>query len=187
MTENFISIISSSFFASLFTVLITNYLKKRHQERDYKNKYYEKILDKRIKAYDDLDSLINEFTTFAKVEDGKILIHSFFLTKKTYLKATKILNENISNTFWLSNEASNILSKLQVFIINKVDNEIFQNIESYDQSELHSKRKKHFEDIRSFVKELKLIAKKDVKALHKINSFFNKELDVKEQFRLDLN
>jgi hypothetical protein len=162
-----LTILTSSVVTSVVTAFLTAYFQKRLQKSDYKLKYFEKVTDRRLDAYE----LANQITSFLKVmtaEDnspwpvimGSIDFYNDFMAK---LAMTTLHN------IWFSDMLSDKLTELNVYLKNIETEYQFKTDE-----EIQNAGKKCLPKLRLLSKEIRHIIDKDYKSLNDIDSFNKK-------------
>lgn len=176
-TNIILTIISSSVLASILTSLFN----LRLQNLNYKKDYYKKLLDKRLDAYETLNNLTKELSTFVQFND--YVIHGFMCTEQFNTDFISKLDRTISKSFWLDNKTSEKLTELNVFLLNNVSNNIDEFLSTEKKKEKYQELGHiHFEEIRAYNNSLKLSIQKELKNLYKINDFFSQSNKKEKSF-----
>ncbi len=163
-TEKIILTILTS---SVITAFLTAYFQKRLQKSDYKLKYFEKVTERRLDAYE----LANQITSFLKVMTaensspwpvimGSIDFYNDFMAK---LAMTTLHN------IWFSDMLSDKLTELNVYLKNIETEYQFKTDE-----EIQNTGKKCLSKLRLLSKDITEIIHKDYKSLNDIDSFNKK-------------
>lgn len=104
------------------TILITNlatwYISNQKSKYNFKLEYHKMIIEKRMKAYDELQILINELDqnfVFDSV-DGQHLVHYIF-DKSDLLEIKRLMLETFKYTLWYSNEMKQLFTRLNKLFI----------------------------------------------------------------------
>lgn len=163
-----IAIISSSVVAAVLTSIINWLLVKQN----YKNDYYKIILEKRINAYENMNSLVSEMSVLTNM--GDYLIPTICFTVESFDNFQIKLALSVSDGFWLSSELSSKLSETNVYLLNNISNKISTDPRKIDIDEKYNESGKlELEQVRAFRKSLQTIMNSDFKKLYDVRSFLN--------------
>lgn len=155
--------------SSLLSAGLTAFVNWVIQKRSYRNEYYKKLLDRRIDAYEEVENLVARLTGMVNVGGGKVcnlICHMGYDTFATFLISIMI---PIRKAFWLSDDLAGMLTELNVFLINEIDNKIDENGDSGKQ--LIELGILNVESIRTYRKNIQSQLYKDLKDLHNIKKF----------------
>jgi hypothetical protein len=149
------------------------------KEKDYQNDFFKKIIDKRLKAWEEAEALMGMLLN-TKVDrgDGKRLLH-YFDDKEVFDKILLSMRLLAGKSFWLGKEFSSHLrifnraltqARRECIKLDEVGEEII------DEKMLYEAGKKHYLECVDLLNELVLILGRRIIVLHNIEDFF-KELD----------
>lgn len=144
---------------TLITTLIVNRVSYRHE-------YYKMIIEKRIKAYNNVEHLV----TAIKSDSFKHVLDSIDSNRVSLLQP--IMDDiklSKSETLWLSKEMKKALNDLdETVFLFELEN--FENVDFKKGSQFHT-------DICNKIPMIEKIIKKDMMSLHKVGSFLrNKQI-----------
>lgn len=167
-TKIILAILSSS----VLSAVLTSFINWRIHNSNYKKDYYKKLLDKRLDAYESLNTLIINLSSVVYTEKG--FIQALFCGTIGFKVFNSELHKAIDKSFWLDDLTSHKLTELSAFIFNNVSGCIDDNLEedilTQKYLELGIKYYNEIEDYKNFLKET---MNKELKELYKINNFFN--------------
>ena len=172
MTKIIIAVISSS----VLSAILTSIFNWRLHNANYKKDYYKKILDKRLDAFEKVQSLTGKLSIQAQLDDCVIPTMSY--NEEFYQAFVFFLSTTIDSSFWLDNETSSKLTELNVFLLNNFSNNINHNLdEDLKAYKYQTLGNVHSDKLRQFRKDLQSLINKELKHLHKVDKFFSKNKD----------
>lgn len=136
---------------------------------NYKREYYKKILDRRLDAYEEVETIINTLSTFIRTDNGVLCP---FVCMGGESRRTDFLIQVLktsSKSLWLSQEISGLITELNVFMLNDIDNHISPTGD-YD-AQLEQLGIKHAADFRRLRERLQVALYSDLKTLSDIPRF----------------
>lgn len=166
------SLFSGAIIGALITAvigaLLTGYFNIKTKDKEYRNSYSKMILEKRLYAYEELNSLINSLYTSALDGDDSKAYHIIFHSEDRFKNFLKDVYSITFIKFWLSDRTNNYLQKLFtefqmcLDLIDNGENVIFIGKKEY----------KFIGEIRDNLEQSLL---NDMKELYKIDKFFNEK------------
>jgi len=165
-------VLTSSFLSSVLTSAI-NWL---IQKNNYKNEYYKKILDRRLDAYENVETLIASMKVLIHSESGQLCNDFCSFGKSKFDGYMNSIVLVITKSLWLNPEISNLLSEYNVFLLQNIEYKIDKNINCDD--ELERLGILNRDKIQDFRHKIENLLYKDLKNLHKIKAFFAQKRDL---------
>jgi len=143
---------------------------------NYKNDFYKKILDKRIFAYESLNTIVGRLSILTQIDEGVV---PFICYDRNSLDNFQIdLASIISLSFWLSPNTSGKLTELNVYLQNNISNKLNSEKSLHVQNnEIKNLGVAHIEKIRTFRIELQDFMYEDISKMHKVANFFKRGED----------
>lgn len=114
--ENASIILTSSVFAAVISAGVSALLSIVLKNKDYRNDYYKKVIDKRIKAAESLENFLHIFTTVTTIAQEEVSICTFFIQshhsyKEKFMSEddefAKAVQDVSSQILWLSKNSFN--------------------------------------------------------------------------------
>ncbi|MEM9672125.1 MAG: hypothetical protein ACFB15_32165 [Cyclobacteriaceae bacterium] len=168
------SIILAVLSSSLLAAGLTGFINWRLQKQNYKREYYKKLLDKRIKAYEAVEGIVEQLYGQVQIEDGRLCPKICASGQEYFWRFVFDLYSSINNSTWLSSGTGRLLTEFNAFLLQSIDHRIDENAD-YD-SQLLRIGAEQLEQVRDFREKLKLLLYQDFRTLHRIDSFVkNKE------------
>ena len=115
----FTIILSSAVISGLVSAAISGWFNLRSKQNEYANGYYKLILERRLAAYEEIDSLIDSIK-IAVVDTDNRPHHRLFSIDDNRLGVYKTLDRTMSKSLWLSDELFNITRELNLLVFEKV-------------------------------------------------------------------
>jgi hypothetical protein len=81
------------------------------KDRDYKYAFYQKVIDKRLTAWQNAETIINKASATVVVLGKEIEMPAFFISDKAFLEMLTMLRGYQISSIWLSVEYANALSE----------------------------------------------------------------------------
>ncbi|RZK33035.1 MAG: hypothetical protein EOO61_16055 [Hymenobacter sp.] len=159
--------------ASITAALIAFFSKNK----DFKNDYYKRIIDKRLKAYEEVELIIFSLRRTAIVRRSpgspNEEVGSVFLNEKAFDAFVDSLHEVIKKGLWLSTqsrieliELNNKLLTIKIAIKPDYEDKVF------DKDKLIEEGIRNFSDIEVIRKNLNAIFVREVIDMQNVKSFF---------------
>lgn len=167
--------------SSVISAGLTSWVNWLIQRNNYKNDFFKKLLDKRLSAYEQVESLIGILRPLIHYEQGRLC--NLFLThgKEHFDNFVISLAATSFNSIWLNEKISDKITEFNVFIIQEIDYQIDEN-KNVDE-ELIRLGIMNREKIKSFRLEFEKLLYNDLKNLHKLKPFL-KNLKIDKQYSL---
>lgn len=167
LSASVIAAIISSALNSLFGFISTRYFKKE----DYKNKFYELIINKRLQVYENLLSTVNKLYMLSPSDtDGKIMIHIFY--NENLLNNFKAeLEDNKNVKLWIGESTGKYVQDLSIYLYNKTA-ELSKTNEHDKDSKLENIGYNDFQKVRDIRDNIINSMATELRELHNIDSFF---------------
>lgn len=165
-STQFLSLVISS---SVLSAILTSFVSWRIHYYSYRNDYYKKILDKRIEAYEHVQRLLSMLKGSVQINGKGVCILYLSLGHEKYTDLLFNIISAIHNSFWISDETGEMLTELNVFMINSIDNALDEN-DDLD-AQLVELGIKFRDEIRSRRFNIENQLYKDFSTLHKIEKF----------------
>jgi hypothetical protein len=148
------------------SAVVSYYVSLFLKDKEYKNDYYKKVIDKRMAAYQYVENLILELQYYTVGNDGR-KFHPVFLDTEKYKVFFTHLKTAVKSGIWLSNNAESQLSHLNKVIFDASMKADFSKVE-----DLIEAGKANYEIIRSMNGKLKEMLRYDLHHMHDAERFF---------------
>ena len=180
--------------SSLFSAVVTTGANYYFKKQDYKRDYYKKIIDKRLKAYEELETFMGGFCLKHEVYNpilDKNEVKSFevlhcFTYEDGLKKANTDLLEVLKHSLWFSDEISENLSKINAFVCEvgiAIEDPSSPIISEINKSDLLGKLKGDdlivymghiiFDDMQKHLNALGAAINNDLKEMHNVEKFLS--------------
>lgn len=172
--------LASAAIATVVSGVVSSVVSLLVKDKEYKNDYYKKVIDKRIRAIEALENYAILFNTNRKKTKNNIEIryHNIFLNEN-HQEALKNGIENIASSgLWLSDNTIKCIKKLtHEAEITRVE------CRQKGTTEIIEIAGNHFSKIESARIELEHSLRVDMASLHNVKAFFKaKAIDVEKYF-----
>lgn len=167
-TEEIINIIlASTVISGITSALISYFISIRLKNHDYKNEYYKKILDKRLNAYQYLETQIAVMKTTVMDEDANAYHYIFGEGTDGVIKFHQNLIIAMSYSLWINDKTVKIMEDLNqyFFLISEIN----------DKDEIVKRAKRDYNKIADLRKKLESAVKNDLFNLHNLNNFIKEK------------
>jgi hypothetical protein len=162
------TIISSSVIATILSSIISIKLKNL----EFRNEYYKIVINKRLQAYEHLESIIARLkTSVLDEDDGKAYHLIFSYTAEKYFEFIHELMITNSFDLWVNSDTKDKFGTLR-----NVLNQISFDFETSDEKELVKAGKDNYKRIFELRNELETLVLSDVLSLHKIDKIKSKKI-----------
>jgi hypothetical protein len=178
-TQIILAVLSSSVLSAVLTSLANYYI----QKSNYKNEYYKKILDKRIYAYEEVESLLIKTRLHLLDHENQLIYSYLFDTIEELDKTIYAIAFVNKNSIWLSSDIGWSLTELNTELMN-IETEA-KRFESPD-LELHRIGFERMDKIRILRKQIETYMKRDFINLHDIDLFLNEMFSKKERKNIQI-
>jgi hypothetical protein len=155
----------SALFGGLLVATITGLFSLRSKRNEYVNDYYKTVIQRRIAAYEQLESLIVAFKTSVFDENDKKLYHLPFSENNQTERALIQLGSAMSQGLWISDESFSKVSDLNRLLFRMPD----------AQSEAITFGKEHYQEIAELRDALEIILAADMLEMHKVEQFLTRK------------
>jgi len=167
-TSEIITLVVTS---SVLSAILTSLANFRIQNLNYKREYYKKIVERRLNAQEQIVNLSNELRIQVKSDDCQ-LCNRICATGEEHYQAFAIsVATSVDISFWLSEELSEILLDLNIFLLNEITLEITGADEDERNNSLMQLGIANHEKIRDFRSKIERQLIKDFGDLANVNSF----------------
>ncbi|ALD21683.1 hypothetical protein AM218_11285 [Hymenobacter sp. DG25A] len=137
------------------------------KDKEYQKEYFKKVIEKRLAAYQLLETVVNELQYSTANSADKRLYHVVFHTKEQYDVFHSLLFNAVKSNLWLSHNASSQLSTLNQQIYNATLTSDFSVAD-----ERHQAAKANFEIITKMRDRLRHLIRHDMYHMHDVERFF---------------
>ncbi len=163
--------------ATIISSIITIYLKNL----EYKNEYYKKVIEKRLFAYEFLETQVAVLkTTVLDEEDLKPYHFIFSQGKDEFYEFTKNLHLAISFSMWINYETT-----IEMENLNEVFYNILSKIEKSIENDIINIGKENYSKISSLRKKLEENVRNDLLSLYDLNKLKKPRPNKKRFFYID--
>ena len=108
--------------SSLISAGLTSLIAWRINKANYKREYYKKLLDKRLDACEYAESLVRVLSGFIQTKSGALCPMVLAGGESDWAHFLAQILQVGSKSFWLSTETSGIITEINVFLINGIEN-----------------------------------------------------------------
>lgn len=175
-TSEIVTLIISS---SVLSAILTGFVNFRIHNLNYKREYYKKIIERRIKAQEQILNLTNELRLQVQLDNGTLCNRICASGEEHFEDFSMLGAEYVNISFWLSRELSGILQEFNVFLLNEITHELIGENDSERESCLIKLGIDHDERIRAIKSRIEQQLMKDFKSLSDVNSFVNSKPPLK--------
>lgn len=117
--------------SSLLSAGLTSWISWLTNKANYKREYYKKLLDRRLDAYEEVESIINSLSTFIRTDHGALCPFVCAGGEKRQTDFLFLVLKAGSKSLWLSDHIGGLITELNVFMLNEIDNHI-SDADNYD-------------------------------------------------------
>jgi hypothetical protein len=147
------------------------------KDKDYKNDFYKRIIEKRLKAWEEAQELVGMLsTTRVSAKDGASL-PGFFSNSSEFDKVISKIESTVSTHFWLGSDYTNYLWSMhnRLLVIRGecffIDKRVVDGAYVIDNSLLLKAGKKYYTESNFMLDGLVKIIAKQIRELHDVESF----------------
>lgn len=170
MNEVLLTIISSSAISVILGAVIAGYYSLRSKRNEYVNEYYKTVINRRIYAYEQLETLIIGLKS-AVLDDDNRPYHLIFGIEKANIELHLLIGNVLDQGLWISNEAFQRTRDLNCMILN---------LHASDGVEWG---KWHYKEISDLRVDLETILARDLLTLYDVHKFLsNKQKKINNDF-----
>lgn len=109
-------ILSSALISGLVSALINGWFGLRSKQNDYANAYYKLILDRRLDAYEKVETLIRSIKTAVVDDDDRRPYHRLFSDDTNHTHVYEQLDGPMSRALWLSDDMFDATRQLNLLV-----------------------------------------------------------------------
>jgi hypothetical protein len=157
-----LAVLSSSVISGILGAVIAGWFNLRLKHTEYANMYYKMVLEKRIKAYEVVERLINQIKT-AVVDTDSRPYHLLFSKDDDHTNVYKALMDG--DALWLSDELFEATRDLNVLVYSQVTGD----------SGLIEFGKTHYRQIAEIRTKMEKLHIRDMSTLHDVPEFLRKK------------
>lgn len=154
--------------SSVVSALFTSFINWKIQNRNYRNEYYKKLLEKRLEAYESVEDLISRLITVVIIGKGKACNLFFTYGQDEFNKFIISLPFVMRKSFWVKEKITEKITELNVLLI-EIDNQL--NPDGDIDKQLKELGSIHRDKIREIRESIESLLYKDFETLHDIRRF----------------
>lgn len=102
---------------TVIAALITGVFNKYIKDREYKNSYLKMILDRRVEAYEAINTLLGTLKISLKDDKDQLAYHFIFNNQDDFIKFVSSQTQTMRHDLWMSNETQNNLHNVRKMIL----------------------------------------------------------------------
>lgn len=163
--DNLAVILTSSFLAAGLTSLANWFIHRNN----FKNDYFKKVIEYRIKSNEQVSELLNMFPFLHNVDEADSQYDHDRLGQENFHKILSLLNSLVNNGYWLSNEMKNAIAVFHKEIAG------FYDEYNGDANEEVRKMAEYWEETRAFKSNILTILYRDMANLHDVSEFLKEK------------
>jgi hypothetical protein len=163
-SDLWLAVLSSSVISGVLGALVAGWFNLRSKRTEYANTYYKLVLEKRIKAYEGVERLINQIK-IAVVDTDNRPYHVLFSRDDDHANVYKALIERMPDALWLSDDLFDLTRELNVLVYSKAP----------DSGGLIEFGKAHYRQIAELRTRLEKMLIRDMRTLHDVPEFLRKK------------
>ena len=157
-----IAVLSSSAVSAITVALIAGWFSLRSKRSEYENAYFKMVLERRIKAYEQVEALIVQIKTTVLDSDGRPY-HLLFSDETSKGTTYKALFLTMSSAIWLSDELFDEIRQLNALIYSSSEGAGAENLIAFG--------KKHYRDVAELRTRVERLHARDMLVLDKVPAF----------------
>ena len=162
--ELWIAVLSSSVISGVMGALIAGWFNLRSKHTEYANTYYKMVLERRVKAYEAVERLINQIK-IAVVDTDNRPYHLLFSKDDDHANVYKALMDGMPDALWLSDELFEATRELNLMVYSRAP----------DGSGLTEFGKAHYREIAELRTKIEKLHIRDMTTLHEVPAFLRKK------------
>ena len=159
-----LAVLSSSVISGVLGALIAGWFNLQSKNREYANTYYSMVLEKRIKAYEAVERLINQIK-IAVVDTDNRPCHMLFSIEDGHTNVYERLMDGMPDALWLSEDLFDATRALNVLVYSRAPSG----------TSLTEFGKTHYRQIAELRTSMEKIHIRDMTTLHKVPEFLRKK------------
>jgi hypothetical protein len=165
------SLLASAVVAGLVSAIVSGLIAWLVKDKEYKNDYYKKVIDKRIKAIEALETYVSLFNTAQEVIDisnnQHRQLHTFFANKRDDEITHKAIEDITKSGIWYGVETSKKANKLSRIVGREATKCSGKNSIEIIRISIDA-----FREIEIAKIEVQRSMRNDMASLHKVEAFF---------------
>ncbi|MDO7884295.1 hypothetical protein [Hymenobacter cheonanensis] len=162
--------LASAAIATVISTLITSLISFFIKDKEYKNDYYKKVIDKRLKVYELLEAALIDLNSRTMDEGDSRPYLTIFGDTKRFEEAGGKLQDALQAGLWLNQE-----TLLIAYTINKHLFDLIQKHDTKNAKILKRIGKDNFDTIFDLRQRLEQYVREDISDLHNVPRFFRKK------------
>jgi hypothetical protein len=157
---------------------LSNQAARDLKDKEFKNDYYKKIIERRLMAYELLEKIVyslskrNVITLSTSVGICTHEIYSFFSFEKNYMEFHEMTTEAIGKTLWYSVDLKNEISHLQNTVANIGNEFAAPEGQEIGNERLRLAGVKHDAELKDIRKNIVTLVRKEIIEIQNIDNFF---------------
>ena len=160
--EIIVALLSSSAVSAIVAAMVSGWFNLRSKRYEYENAYFKMVLERRMKAYEQIEALITKIK-IAVLDDNRQPYHLLFSDTETKDTIYAALLSVTASALWLSDELFDETRKLSVLI--------YSGLESKGEESLISFGKKNYREVAELRTRVERLHARDMLALHQVPKF----------------
>jgi hypothetical protein len=159
-SQLWLAVLSSSVISGTIGALIAGWFNLRSKHTEYANMYYKMVLEKRIKAYEAVEYLINQIK-IAVVDTDNRPCHLLFSKDNDHANVYKTLAYGMPDALWLSDDLFEATRDLNILVYTRAP----------DGFGLTEFGKAHYREIAELRTRIERLHTRDMTSLHEVPKF----------------
>jgi hypothetical protein len=161
-TELLVAVLTSSVAAGVISAIIGGWFALRSKRNEYENAYFKIVLDRRVRAYEQLENLVTKIKVAVLDKDGQPY-HLLFSDEDSKESAYKAIFSVMSSALWLSDDIFEETRRLNVLI--------YSHSEATDTTNLIEFGKEHYREVAELRTRIEKLHTRDMLTLHQVPAF----------------
>ena len=163
MTSDLIvAVLSSSAVSAIVSALVAGHFNLRSKDREYENAFFKMVLERRIKAYEQVEALITKIK-IAVLDSDRQPYHLLFSDKETKDTTYAALLSVMASALWLSDELFDETRKLNILIYSGSEGTGAENLIAFG--------KKNYRQVAELRTRVERLHARDMLSLHEVPKF----------------
>ena len=160
--------LSTTVLSGIISAVVSYFVSVFLKEREYKNDYFKKVIDKRLTTYQYVENVIAEFK-YNKTRGDDRLFHIVFSDPPTFTNFyEQSVRVAIKNKIWLSADTATYLNALNDILLSSLtEHNIVRTSESLTEG-----GRKNYELINMVIEKLENSLRHDLYHMHDVKRFF---------------
>ena len=164
--------------------LASAYISFKSKDKDFRNDYYKKLIDKRLSAHNNFEKIVSELSQVVdyriKGKDDSMIegqIFAIFSNSKSFGLFMSEIQNTLQTRFWLSKECIQDIGLLRNYLAD-VSSEFYDNTtKEFDEKKILKSGVKHHEQLNALRQSLVLLLRKEIIEVQNIDKFFEQLTD----------